>query len=57
MKNLVIVLLRGLVSGLRTQKRLVLENASLRQQLGVLQRQVRRPRLTVFDRLFWVALS
>ncbi|MEE8433524.1 MAG: hypothetical protein V3S64_01935 [bacterium] len=56
MKNLLIVLLRSIISGLRTQQSLVLENAGLRQQLDVLHRQVKRPRLTGSDRLFWVAL-
>ena len=56
MNNLVIVLLRSIISGLRTQQSLVLENAALRQQLTVLQRQVKRPRLTSSDRLFWVVL-
>ncbi len=56
MKNLLIVLLRSIYSGLRTQQILVLENAALRQQLDVLQRQINRPRLTGPDRLFWVAL-
>jgi hypothetical protein len=33
------------------------ENLALRQQLGVLQRSVRRPRLRQRDRIFWVWLS
>ena len=36
---------------------LVTENLALRQQLGVLQRSVRRPRLRQSDRVFWVWLS
>ena len=36
---------------------LVLENLALRQQLAVLQRSVRRPRLRRRDRVFWVVLS
>ncbi len=56
MKNLLIVLLRSIISGLGSQQSLVLENAALRQQLAVLHRQVKRPRLTGCDRLFWVAL-
>ncbi len=35
---------------------LVAENLALRHQLGCLQRQRRRPRLTIGDRLFWVVL-
>ncbi len=36
---------------------LVLENLALRQQLAILRRSVRRPRLRPWDRLFWVWLS
>jgi putative transposase len=35
---------------------LVLENLALRQQLAVLQRDARRPKLLPSDRLFWVVL-
>src|SRR5262245_5103324 len=34
-----------------------LENLALRQQLAVRQRSVRRPRLSRWDRIFWVGLS
>ncbi len=56
MKNLLIVLFHSFLSGFRNRQSLVLENAALRQQLDVLHRQVKRPRLTGSDRLFWVAL-
>ncbi len=56
MKNLFIILLRSIISGLRARQNLIVENAALRQQLNVLRRQVRRPRLTDSDRLYWVAL-
>jgi len=36
---------------------LVAENLALRQQLGVLRRSVRRPRLRKRDRIFWVWMS
>jgi transposase InsO family protein len=36
---------------------LVLENLALRQQLAVLQRNVKHPKLLPSDRLFWVVLS
>lgn len=48
--------IRSFLSGFRNRQSLVLQNAALRQQLDVLQRQVKRPRLTGSDRLFWVAL-
>src|ERR1700730_14990329 len=35
---------------------LQLENLALRQQLGVLHRSVKRPKLTPFDRLLWAWL-
>ena len=54
-------LLRGAWCILRllllTRTRLVLENLALRQQLAVLRRSIRRPRLRPCDRVFWVWLS
>ena len=43
--------------GRRDMTDLVLENLALRQQLEVLQRSVKRPRLRRRDRFFWVLLS
>ncbi len=40
-----------------THRQLALENLALRQQIAVLQRSVKRPRLTKSDRVFWVLLS
>src|ERR1700730_18169302 len=39
---------------LRTRRRLLLENLALRQQLAALKRRHPRPRLAMFDRVFWV---
>ena len=54
-------LLRGVWCVLRllllSRSQLVMENLALRQQLAVLRRSVRRPRLRLWDRLFWVWLS
>jgi putative transposase len=36
---------------------IALENVALRHQLAVLQRSVRRPRLSRWDRILWVWLS
>jgi putative transposase len=51
------VLLRSLLSALATRQTLLLENLALRQQLAVLQRDSKRPRLIKADRVFWVLLS
>jgi putative transposase len=54
-------LLRGVWCVLRllllSHSQLLLENLALRQQLAVLRRTVRRPRLRPWDRVFWVWLS
>ena len=46
--------LRALLSG---SAAIALENLALRHQLAVLQRSVRRPRLSRWDRVLWVWLS
>ena len=52
-----LVLLTALGSGLQSRAALQIENAALRHQLAVLQRQARgRPRLRPVDRLFWTWL-
>ena len=38
----------------RARRSLLLENLALHQQLAVLKRKHRRPRLEIFDRFFWV---
>jgi len=40
-----------------SRKNLLLENLALRQQLAVLKRKNKRPRLNALDRLFWVAVK
>ena len=45
------------VASLKTRQDLVMENLALRQQLSVLERSLKRPRLSVLVRLFWVLLS
>jgi putative transposase len=38
----------------RSRRRLLLENLALRQQLAVLKRRQARPKLSPFEKLFWV---
>jgi putative transposase len=45
------------LASFRNRAALQLEILALRHQLGVLHRSVKRPRLTVVDRLFWAWLS
>jgi putative transposase len=42
---------------LRGHQALVVENLALRQQLSIYRRKQKRPRLTRWDRLFWIALA
>jgi putative transposase len=48
------LLLDSFVRLFRTRRGLWLQNLALRQQLVVLKRKRPRPRLTAFDKLFWV---
>jgi hypothetical protein len=45
------------VSALKGRRALALENLALRQQVALLKRSVRRPRVTRIDRLFWIAFA
>ena len=38
------------------RKRLMLENLALRQQLAVLKRSVKRPKIEDSDRIFWILM-
>jgi putative transposase len=51
------VMLSLLRSTFKCRAALALENAALRQQLGVYLRKQKRPRLRAGDRIFWMALS
>ena len=57
MLPLVYALLATAGSSLRPQRELALENLALRQQLAILHRKTKRPKLIKADRAFWVALS
>jgi len=55
--NILCALARALLNAFRSRRDLVFETLALRQQLGVLQRSVKRPRLRNADRAFWVLMS
>jgi putative transposase len=57
MLHLLYALLATIRSSLKSQRGLALENLALRQQLAILKRKTRRPKLNDTDRAFWVALS
>jgi hypothetical protein len=56
MLYVLLVLLRSLLTALRGNRNLALENLALRHQLLVVQRQVKRGRLSNADRALWVLL-
>jgi hypothetical protein len=57
MIDLLYALLATARSSLKSQRELALENLALRQQLAILKRTSKRPKLTNADRALWVALS
>jgi hypothetical protein len=56
MLHLLYALLATARSSLKPQRELALENLALRQQLAIVQRKTKRPKLSKADRAFWVAL-
>jgi transposase InsO family protein len=56
MKSVLKPLLSALCRMFRSRTELILENAALRQQLDVYQRQTPRPKLWRTERLFWIWL-
>ena len=56
MLHLLYAVLATVRSSLKPQRELALENLALRQQLAILQRKTKRPKLSNADRAFWVAL-
>jgi len=55
MSDGILALLRSLLSGCQSRRLLLLENLALRDQLTVLRRQSRKPKLRQADRLLWLA--
>src|SRR6266436_5595121 len=56
MLNAILLGFRLVILVLSGQKQVALENAAMRQQLSVFKRDVKRPRLSLWDRLFWIGL-
>ena len=53
---MILSFVRALISAFKARRELALKNVTLRQQLAVLHRSVKRPRLSNVDREFWVLL-
>src|ERR1039458_9489681 len=56
MFRFLVLLLGTLVRLLQARRSLLLENLALRQQLAVLKRRHPKPRISLLDKLFWVAV-
>ncbi len=57
MLSLLLAVLNTARCSFKSRHQLELENLALRQQLAMLKRSVKRPRVSVADRLFWVLIS
>ena len=56
MLNAILFWMRFVILVLGGHQQVALENAALRQQLAVFKRDVKRPQLRRWDRLFWIGL-
>ena len=56
MLNAILFWIRFVILVLGGHQQVALENAALRQQLAVFKRDVKRPKLRSWDRLFWIGL-
>lgn len=54
MIDMFVLLAGAILQLLRSRRSLLLENLALRQQLAALKRKHPRPRLAIFDNIFWV---
>ena len=57
MTHFILLSLGVIVRLFRGRRTLLLENLALRQQVSVLKRKNRRPKLTKLDRCFWIVVS
>jgi hypothetical protein len=55
--GLLFAVVGALRSAFRSKASPVAENLALRQQLAILRRRTKRPRLIALDRAFWIVLS
>ena len=56
MLRIIWIVLRAVVSALRSRRELVLENLALRQQLAAFKARGKHPRVRPADRVFWLVL-
>ena len=56
MLRIIWIVIRTLVSALRSRRELVLENLALRQQLAAFQSRGKLPSIRPADRAFWIVL-
>jgi hypothetical protein len=54
---LIPVVIASPFSGMKTQRRLALENVALRHQVVMLKRSVKRARPNMLDRFFWISFA
>ena len=54
---MLILILRAIITSIKSHRSLALENLALRHQLEVLQRNAKKPQLSNRDRTLWVILS
>ena len=57
MFGLLFSVVAAFASGFKSRRALTLENLALRQQGTMLRRSVKRPQVTVSDRVFWIVFA
>lgn len=55
--SMVILSLKFFLCWFKSQCKLAIENMALKQQVAMLLRSVKRPRVLMTDKLFWIILS
>lgn len=54
---IIILFLKFVHAWFKSQRNLALENMALKQQVAMLRRSVKRPRVSMADKLFWISFS